>query len=88
MQYTDKDRGANVRRNLRHWRKPLILMTTGWFVLTLAVSAGAIIYAHEHHFSQRRVKMLGESCGMILTALLVIAWLIVFVMADRKKINK
>lgn len=85
MQLVYKDRGTNVRRNLRNWKKPLIVMTTGWSVLTLVVSACAIIYAHQHHFSQRRVQMLGEACGMILVVVLVVAWLIVFVLADRKK---
>jgi len=54
-------------------------------VLTLVVSAVAIVYAHEHHFSPRRVKMLGESCGTVLILLLAAAWMVVLLIADRKK---
>ena len=64
---------------------PLLVMMAGWILLTLAVCTGAIIYAHAHHFTQRRVHMLAESCGAILSILLVVAWLAILVMADRKK---
>jgi hypothetical protein len=53
--------------------------------LTLAVSVGAIIYAHENHLSERRVQMLGQSCGLIMSVLLAVAVLTVFLIADRRK---
>jgi hypothetical protein len=85
MKLTDKDRGANVRRNLRRWRKPLLVMMAGWILPTLAVCTGAITDAHAHHFTQRRLQMLAESCGAIMCVVLVVAWLTVLVIADRKK---
>jgi O-antigen/teichoic acid export membrane protein len=85
MKITDKERGANVRRNLRRWWKPLLVMMAGWILLTLAVCLGAITYAHSHHFSQRRIQMLAEGCGAIMCLVLIVAWLVVLVMADRKK---
>jgi hypothetical protein len=87
MRIADKDRGANVRRNLRRWWKPLLLMTVGWIVLTVVVCIGAIMYAHGHNLSQRRVQMLGEGCGAIMSVALIVAWLIVFLIADRKKLE-
>ena len=85
MRDLDKDRGANVRRNLRRWRKPLIAMNATWLAVTLATGAGAIVYAHEHHFSGRQVKMLGQSCGVILIGSLIAAWLTALLIADRKR---
>ena len=85
MQLADKDRGANVRRNLRRWWKQLLVMMAGWILLTLAVCTGAIIYAHSHHFSERRIQMLAQSCAAIMMGVLVVMWLTVFVFADRKK---
>jgi lysylphosphatidylglycerol synthetase-like protein (DUF2156 family) len=85
MKLTDQERGANVRRNLRRWRKPLLFMMAGWVLLTLAVCAGAMAYAHAHHFTQRRIQMLAEGCGTIMCVVLLLAWLTVLVIADRKK---
>lgn len=85
MKVTDKERGANVRRNLRRWWKSLLVMMAGWILLTLAVCLGAITYAHSNHFSQRRTQMLAEGCGAIMCLVLIVAWLGVLVMADRKK---
>ena len=85
MKLVDKERGANVRRNRRRWWKPLLVMMAGWFLLTLAVCAGAIAYAHANHFTQSRTQTLAEGCAIIMSLILVVAWLTVFVMADRKK---
>jgi lysylphosphatidylglycerol synthetase-like protein (DUF2156 family) len=85
MKLADKERGANVRRNLRRWWKPLLVMMAGWLLLTLAVCIGAITYAHAHHFSQSRTQTLAQGCAAIMSLILIVAWLTVFVMADRKK---
>ena len=85
MKMTDQERGANVRRNLRRWWKPLLVMMGGWLLLALAVSVVAVTYAQANHFSQKRVQMLAEGCGTILILILIVAWLTVLVMADRKK---
>jgi len=85
MKVSDKERGANVRRNLRKWWKPLLGMCAGWLLLTIAVCVGAITYAHTHHFSQSRVQSLAGSCGVVMVLILIVAWLVVLVMADRKK---
>jgi hypothetical protein len=85
MELTHRERGANVRRNLRRWRKPLLWMMAGWILLTLTVCTGAITYAHARHFTERRIQMLAESCGVILCFVLVASWLTVFILADRRK---
>jgi len=85
MKLADKERGANVRRNLRRWWKPLLVMIAVWVLLTLAVCTGAIFYAHAHHLSQSRTRTLAEGCGAIMSLMLIVAWLTVLVMADRKK---
>ena len=85
MKIADKERGANVRRNLRRWWKPLMVMMAGWLLLTLAVYVGAISYAHAHHFTQSRTQALAEGCAVMMSLILIVAWLTVFVMADRKK---
>lgn len=85
MKLADKERGANVRRNLRRWWKPLLAMMAGWLLVTLAVCAGAIFYAQAQHFGPSRTRALAESCGAIMVLILVVAWLTVLVMADRKK---
>ena len=82
---SDKARGANVRRNLRRWRKRLLPMMAGWLLLTVAVSIGATTYAHAHDFSQRRTQALGEACGVCLIIVLAAAWLSALVAADRRK---
>lgn len=85
MRLTNQERGANVRRNLRRWRKPLVAMMGAWALLTVAVIIGAVFYAHANGFSPRRVKSLAEGCGGILGFILIVAWLIVLVKADRKQ---
>lgn len=85
MKLTDKDRGANVRRNLSRWRKPLLWMLGGWFLLSITVAVGAIAYAQANHLSQRRIALLGEGCGAVLIGILAVGMLAVLVMADRKK---
>ena len=85
MKVTNKERGANVRRNLRRWRKPLIVMNLAWLMLLIAVCVVGIVYAYRNHLSNQRVQMLGSSCGMILIVILGVAWLIVLLAADRKK---
>lgn len=85
MKLADPNRGANVRRNLRRWRKPLLLLLGGWFLLTGAVFVAAITYAHSQRFSQRRTEMLAEGCGMVMFFILMIAVFTVLLMADRKR---
>jgi hypothetical protein len=82
---TSRDRGANVRRNLRRWWKILAAVTGGWFVLTLVVCIGAISYAHANNFGQRRIEMLGQGFGTASAILLAVIWLTILVIADRKK---
>ncbi|MHB8865552.1 MAG: hypothetical protein ACYC6N_24510 [Pirellulaceae bacterium] len=79
------DRGANIRRNLRRWWKPLLALNVGWFVLTLVVGIGAISYAHAHHFGEKRVQMLGQGCGTAMAISLGVLWLTVLLVADRRK---
>ncbi len=85
MKPIDRQRGANVRQNLRRWKKALLAMMAGWGLISIATCAGAIAYAHAHHLSQRRTQALAQACGIILSGLLIAAWLTVLVMADRKK---
>ena len=85
VKLADKERGANVRRNLRRWWKPLLVMMAGWLLLSLAVCAAAITYAHANHFTQSRIHTLAEGCAAIMSLILVASWLTVFVMADRRK---
>ena len=85
MSVIHRDRGANIRRNLRRWRKPLVAITVGWMLLTLAVCTVAIIYAHAHQFGERRIQTLGANCGTVLGVLLAVVWLTILVLADRRK---
>lgn len=85
MKSPDKARGANVRRNLKRWRRPLLFGLAGWLFCALGIGMGAIIYARDNHLSQRRIEALGEGVGAIMSIVLVVAGLAVLVMADRKK---
>lgn len=85
MKVADKERGANVRRNLRRWWKPLVGALAGWVALTTAVCIGAITYAHRHHFSESRVQALAENCAAVMSVLLILGLLIALVLADRQK---
>lgn len=85
MKLADQERGANVRRNLRNWWKPLLFAVLGWILLTVAVFVGAYLFAEHNDLSARRTRELLAGCGTVMVLLLIFSWLIVLIIADRKK---
>jgi hypothetical protein len=79
------DRGANIRRNLYLWRKKLILLFGGLFLLAIGVCIAAISYAHANHLSTRRIEKLGEGMGVAFGVLFGAVTMVVLLMAHRKK---